>query len=85
MGTTGEEARPEHHVGLVFEQGHEQAPKVAGVVLQVGVVDGHEVACGMGDAGAQGRSLALVDGVPHHHHTRVRGGQLSGDLGGSIH
>ena len=46
--------------GLAPQDRVEQPGPVVGVVLEVGVLDEHEVAAGLGQAGTDGGALALV-------------------------
>jgi hypothetical protein len=57
------EAGAEDRVGPLLGEDREEAEQVAGVVLQVGVVDDGDLGVGAGEPGADGRALAAVAGV----------------------
>ena len=67
----GQEPRAEDHVGLVVEDRRQQVAELVGVVLEVGVLHDDVVGRGVGEAGAQRGTLALVAVVQHHPHRRV--------------
>ena len=58
-----EEARAEDDVGLALEDRAQQQRVLARVVLEVGVLDDHDVAGGLAEAAGHRRALALVGGL----------------------
>src|SRR5437879_4486856 len=49
------------HVGLVVEDRLDEARILRGIVLQIGILDEHDIAPGLPEARAQGGALALIE------------------------
>ncbi len=71
MGLAADEARAVDHVGLAVEDRRQQARILAGIVLEVGVLNHDEVAAGLLEAAPQRRALALVHGLAEDADARV--------------
>ncbi len=61
MGPGGQEAAPEHRIGLVGLERLEQTDQILRVVFEIGVLDRDEIARYVAEARAQRRPLALID------------------------
>jgi len=70
-------------VGEPFSERREQRDEIGGVVLQVGVEDGGELAAGMGEGGTDGCALALVALVADEHRV-LRPVERSQELTGAV-
>ena len=58
-----EEARPENNVGFAGENGRQEQKVLGRIVFEVGILDDHDVRSGVGNAGTQGGTFALIDFV----------------------
>lgn len=85
--TRAGETGAEDDVGLAVDDGTDQPGKLGGVVLEVGVLHGDDVAGSLGESRAEGRSLAPVFGVEKLPENRVPEPLLEGlprAVGGTI-
>ena len=74
---SAEEARAEDGVGLAVEDRLEQRRPVRGIVLEIGVLDDHDVAGARGERRADGRALPAFSGWQISRSMRPCGEQLS--------
>lgn len=71
MGPPAEESRLENDVRLAGAQRFEEPPELHGVVLEIGVLHGDEVAGGLPEPGPERRALPLVLHMAEHPDLRM--------------
>ena len=71
------------HVEVVLHLGQEPGDLVR-IVLEVGVEGHHQLAAGLGEAGAQGRRLAEVAAEADAAHLRIGRGQPADHVPGAV-
>src|SRR5262245_4284331 len=79
-----DETRSEYYVGGPIDEGGEQFFEVLRIILQVRVLDCHEISRGFAKSGSQCRTLSLIALVPKVTDLGISGCETLGDFGAVI-